>query len=137
MGLFKQLRDAKDAVAAAPGLVDQAQRMAAAAQEFQAGAMAEQQAVMDRAVAHQMAATGELGARPGALEPIAGVDLARYARIVKGIAPLGYDQAKLPEIAAAHGVDAVSWVAAHDGWNARIQDDPAVARAFSDLYSAS
>ena len=70
MGLFKQLRDAKDAVAAAPGLVDQAQRMAAAAQEFQAGAMAEQQAVMDQAVAHQMAATGELGVRPGGLEPI-------------------------------------------------------------------
>lgn len=134
MGLFKQMRDMKDAVKAAPGLVDQAQQMAVAAQQYQAQAMAQQQAVMDQAVAHQMAASGRLQPQPGGLDAIAGVDLQQYAAIVKAIAPLGYDQSLLPGIAQSHGIDAVAWQQAHDGWNARIQADPAVARAFSDIY---
>jgi hypothetical protein len=134
MGLFKQMKDMKDAVKAAPALVDQAQQMAASAQQYQARAMAQQQSVMGQAVAHQMAATGQLQPQPGGLDAIAGVDLQRYAAIVKAIAPLGYDQSLLPGIAASHGIAADAWQQAHDGWNARIQDDPAVARAFSDVY---
>jgi len=53
---------------------------------------------------------------------------------VKAIAPLNYDQSALPGIAASHGVDSASWQQAHDGWNARIQGEPAVAKAFSDIY---
>ena len=136
MGLFKQMKDAKDAVKAAPGLIDQAQQMAAAAQQFQTEAMAEQHAAMDQAVAHQMAASGQLQAQDGALAPISGVDIELYARIVKAIAPLGYDGSKLPAIAAAHGVAADAWQAAHEGWNARIQNDPGVARNFSDVYAS-
>lgn len=136
MGLFKQMKDMKDAVKAAPGLVEQAQQMAAAAQEMQAQGLAEQQAVMDQAVAHQMAAAGQVQPRAGGLDPIAGVDLRRYAQIVKAIAPLGYDQSKLPDIAASHGIARDAWQQAHDGWNARIQNDPAVARAFSDVYAS-
>lgn len=134
MGLFKQMKDMKDAVKAAPALVDQAQQMAAAAQQYQAQAMAQQQSVMGDAVAHQMAASGQLQAQPGGLEAIAGVGLELYATIVKAIAPLGYDQSLLPGIAASHGIATDAWQQAHDGWNARIQDDPAVARAFSDVY---
>lgn len=134
MGLFKQMKDMKAAVKAAPGLVDQAQQMAATAQQYQAQAMAQQQAVMGQAVAHQMAASGQLQPQPGGLDAIAGVDLHRYATIVKAIAPRGYDQSLLPGIASAHGIDAAAWQEAHDGWNARIQDDPAVARTFSDVY---
>lgn len=134
MGLFKQMKDMKDAVKAAPGLVDQAQQMAASAQQYQAQMMAQQQEVMGQAVAHQMAASGQLQPQAGGLEPIAGVDLTCYATIVKAIAPQGYDQSLLPGIAATRGIDAESWQRAHDGWNARIQNDPAVARAFSDVY---
>jgi hypothetical protein len=134
MGLFKQMKDMKDAVKAAPGLVDQAQQMAATAQQFQTQAMAQQQSVMGQAVAHQMAASGQLQPQAGGLDAIAGVDINLYATIVKAIAPLGYDQSLLPGIAASHGVPADAWQAAHDGWNGRIQNDPAVARAFSDVY---
>ena len=76
------------------------------------------------------------GPRSDGLEPIAGVDIGTYARIVKAIAPHNYDQSLLPGIAAQAGVDAECWTAAHDGWNQRIQHDPVVARAFNDHYRA-
>jgi hypothetical protein len=75
-----------------------------------------------------------LSGEVGVAEPIAGVGLEQYARIVKAIAPLNYDQTLLPGIAASHGIDSASWQQAHDGWNARIQGDPNVAKAFSDVY---
>lgn len=137
MGLFKQMKDMKDVVAAAPGMVDQAQQMAANAQQMQAAQMqaAQMQAAQyQQAAAHQAAAAGTLGPQAGGLDPIAGVSLQQYAVIVKAIAPLNYDQSALPGIAASHGIDGASWQQAHDGWNARIQGDPAVARAFSDIY---
>ena len=130
MGLFKDMKDMKNAVAAAPGMVDQAQQMAANAQAMQAQLMAQQQAAMQQVPM----ANPSMAAPGGNLEPIAGVDLTTYARIVKAIAPLNYDQSALPGIAATHGIDGASWQAAHDGWNARIQGDPGVARAFSDVY---
>ena len=134
MGLFKQMKDMKDTVAAAPGMIEQAQQMGANAQMMQAQMMAQQQAVMAQAQAHQQAAAGNLAPQAGGLDPIAGVSLQQYAVIVKAIAPLNYDQSALPGIAASHGIDGASWQQAHDGWNARIQGDPAVARAFSDVY---
>ncbi|MCB0955373.1 MAG: hypothetical protein R2694_10630 [Ilumatobacteraceae bacterium] len=130
MGLFKDMKDMKNAVAAAPGMVNQAQQMAANAQAMQAQMMAQQQAAMQQVPM----ANPSMAAPGGNLEPIAGVDLTTYARIVKAIAPLNYDQSALPGIAATHGIDGASWQAAHDGWNARIQGDPGVARAFSDVY---
>lgn len=135
MGLFKQLKDMKDTVAAAPGMVEQAQQMGASAQAMQQQAMAQQQAAMQQAAAFQAAQAGA-PAQPGNLEPIAGVALEQYARIVKAIAPLNYDQSLLPGIAASNGIDGASWQQAHDGWNARIQSDPSVAKAFSDIYRA-
>lgn len=134
MGLFKQMKDMKDMVAAAPGLIDQSQEMAANAQVMQQQMMAQQQAAMQQAMGQQGAAVAP---QPGGLDPIAGVDLQKYAKIVKGIAPLNYDQSLLPGIAAANGVDAASWTQAHDGWNARIKSDPGVAAAFSAAYQAA
>jgi hypothetical protein len=134
MGLFKQMKEMKDMVHAAPGMIDQSQQMAASAQAMQAQAAAQQQAAYQQAALHQQAAAGNLQAQPGGLDPIAGVSLQQYAVIVKAIAPLNYDQSALPGIAASHGIDGASWQQAHDGWNARIQGDPAVARAFSDIY---
>lgn len=134
MGLFKQMKDMKDLVAAAPGLVEQSQEMAANAQVMQQQMMAQQQAAMQQAMGQQGAATPP---QPGNLDPIAGVDLQKYAKIVKAIAPLNYDQSQLPGIAAANGVDGASWAQAHDGWNARIKADPGVAQAFSAAYQAA
>lgn len=134
MGLFKQMKEMKDMVHAAPGMIDQAQQMGANAQVMQAQAAAQQQAAYQQAAAHQQAAAGNLQPQAGGLDPVAGVSLQQYAVIVKAIAPLNYDQSALPGIAASHGIDGASWQQAHDGWNARIQGDPAVARAFSDVY---
>ncbi len=133
MGLFKGMKDMKDMVAAAPGMVDSAQQMAANAQVMQQQMMAQQQAAMQAQMAASQAATAGAAAA-GSLDPIAGVSLELYAKIVKAIAPLNYDQSALPGIAASHGVDSASWQQAHDGWNARIQGEPAVAKAFSDIY---
>ncbi|MEI5585296.1 hypothetical protein, partial [Agromyces sp. CCNWLW208] len=97
MKMFKQFDDMTKLVKAAPGLIDQADALAA-----QSAAYRRQ---MDVMAVHAMTAEPA----PGALEPIAGVDLDRYARIVKGIAAYGYDEAKLPVVAGMFGVDAESW----------------------------
>ncbi len=134
MGLFKQMKDMKDLVAAAPGMIDQSQEMAANAQVMQQQMMAQQQAAMQQAMGQQ---GGAVAAQPGGLDPIAGVDIQTYAKIVKAIAPLNNDQSLLPGIAASNGVDAASWTKAHDGWNARIKADPGVASAFSAAYQVA
>lgn len=126
MGLFKQMKDMKQMVSAAPDLVEQAMKMAGDAGQLQAQAA--------QAAQYQAAAAGQLPAADGSLDPISGVDLRTYATVIKGIAAYQYDQSKLPGIAASHGIPADAWQAAHDGWNARIQNEPAVAGAFSRLY---
>lgn len=122
MGIFKPLSDMGKLVSAAPALIDQANQL-------QAQAAAYQQAVF----AQQTAVTEPL---PASLEPIAGVDLERYARISKGIAVYGYDASKLPFVAASFGVPADAWEAAQSGWAARIQADRGVGRRFNELYAA-
>jgi hypothetical protein len=112
MGLFKKSKDLTDQL------------------------MVQQQAAMSQARDHQAAAAGTLSPQPGGLDAIAGVELGVYAQIVKAIAPHNYDQSLLPGIAADAGVDADAWRQAHAGWNERIQNDPAVARAFNDHYRA-
>jgi hypothetical protein len=122
--MFKQFGDMAKMVQAAPALIDQANALAA-----QSAAYRQQMDVM--AV---QAMTAEPA--PGALEPIAGVDLDRYARIVKGIAAYGYDETKLPVVAGMFGVDPDSWATAQAGWGARIQADRGVGRKFNEIYAA-
>ena len=124
MGLFTQFGDMAQMVKAAPALIDQANTLQAQAAEYQ------QQMNAQAA----FATTAE--AAPGALEPIAGVDLERYARISKGIAAYGYDAAMLPTVAAMFGVDGAAWETAAAGWGARIQADRGVGRRFNELYAA-
>lgn len=121
--MFKQLGDMAKMVQAAPRLIDQADALAAQSQAYrlQMDAMAVQAMTAEPA--------------PGALEPIAGVDLDRYARIVKGIAAFGYDEAKLPVIAGMFGIDAEAWATAQAGWGARIQADRGVGRRFNEIYA--
>lgn len=131
MGLFKGMKDMKEMAAAAPGLIESAQK---AAEQAQANAAAMQQAGGQGYVdAVNVAAHGEPTAE--ALEPIAGVDLETYAKVVKGIAAHGNDASKLPEVASSHGISAADWETAQAGWGARIQADRAVGTRFNQLYT--
>jgi hypothetical protein len=125
VGLFKQIKDMKQTVAAAPEMVEQAQQMAANAQQMQA-----QQAAAAQQASQQEAA----GATGPDYEPISGVSLEQFAEVSKGLAEVNYDQSQAPAIAATKGISAESWQAAVDGWNARIKANPAVAKRFNALY---
>ena len=129
MGLFKQMKDMKATVEAAPGMVSQAQQLGAQAQQMATA----QQAAAQQAMAQQTAVAPEASG-PG-LEPIAGVSLELYADISRGLAAYGYDQSKAVEVAASKGVAPGDWQQAMDGWNARMRSDPSVARRFNALYT--
>lgn len=71
----------------------------------------------------------------GDFAPIAGVSLALYAEISKGLAAYGYDQSRAVDVAQSKGVSADAWAAAMEGWNARIRSNRAVAQQFNRLYT--
>jgi hypothetical protein len=132
MGMLKRMKDMKDMVNAAPGMVAQAQELGAQAQQMaaarQAALAAQQQAAY---AAYGAGAPMEAGAD---FSPIADVTLEQFTAVSKGVAAFGYDQARLPEIAATHGIPAAAWAAASAGWNERIKASPAVAQRFNQLY---
>jgi hypothetical protein len=130
MGLFKQMKDMKETVAAAPDMIANAQALGASAQAMGAA----QQAQADQALAAQRAAATAPAAGPD-FEPIAGVSLDLYADISRDLASVNYDQTRAPGLALARGVTAESWQAALDGWNGRIQSNPAVAQRFNARYT--
>lgn len=124
MSFLKQFGDMAQMVKAAPGLIDSANQLADQSAAYRAQ--------MD--LQAMQALTAE--PLPGNLDPIAGVDLERYARIVKGISAYGYDQSRLVEVAGLFAVDAPSWEAAQVGWAARIQADRGLGRRFNEIYQA-
>ena len=142
MGTLKRLKDMKDMINAAPGMVQQAQEMSAQAQQY---AQAQQAAVQAQYGAQMQ--DGQFGGLPRAqpdaaatgpdFDPIAGVSLEQFAAVSKGVAAYNYDGTKLPEIAASRGIPAASWEEASTGWNARIQANPFVAKRFNQLYRES
>jgi len=143
VGTFKRLKDMKDMINAAPGMVQQAQEISAQAQQY---AQAQQAAVQAQYGAQtQMGQFGGLpGTQPDAtaatgpdFDPIAGVSLEDFAAVSKGVAAYNYDGTKLPEIAASRGIPADSWAAASTGWNARVHANPLVANRFNQLYRES
>ena len=137
MGLFKQLKDAKDMMNAAPGMVAQAQQMAAQAQEMAAAQQAAMHAQMAQAGGAVNNGAGTVSPVGPDFEPIAGVALDQFAAVSKGVAAYNYDASKLVEIAASRGIPAQAWAEAHQGWNDRIKANPAVAKHFNQLYRAS
>jgi hypothetical protein len=143
MGIFKQLKDMKDMVNAAPGLVEQAQQMGAQAQQMAAAQQAAAQARMG-----QYGGQGGAFGQPGGLgqaaapagpdfEPIDGVTLEQFAQVGKAVAAYNYDGTKLPEIAASKGIPANAWESASAGWNQRMMSNPAVAQRYNQIYRAS
>ena len=127
MGIFKQIKDMKATVAAAPDMIEQARQMQANAQQMQAN----QQAAAAQAAAQAASAAPPAGPD---FEPIGGVSLELYAEISKSLATVNYDQTQAPGLAAARGVSADNWKAAVEGWNARMQTNPAVGQRFNALY---
>ena len=71
----------------------------------------------------------------GAFATIAGVSLALYAEISKGLAAYGYDQSRAVDVAQSKGVPADAWAVAMEGWNVRIRANRAVAQQFNRLYT--
>ena len=80
---------------------------------------------------------GPVRSATGALEPIAGISLERYAELAAKMADCGGDLEVCARIAGENGVDRPTWQAAMDGWNARM-NDPAtageVALAYMPIY---
>ena len=133
MGIFKQMKDMKDMVTAAPGLVEQAQQMGAQAQQ-----MAAAQARLAQLGGTQPGAFGQQAAPAGPdFEPIDGVTLEQFAAVGKAVAAYNYDGTKLPEIAASKGIPGPAWESASRGWNDRMMANPAVAQRYNQLYRAS
>jgi hypothetical protein len=117
-------------VAAAPNMVEEAQKMAANAQT-----MAAQQ---QQAAAAMMAGQQQAAAAPGVgpdFDPVAGVSLEIYAEVAKGLAEYNYDQSMAVQIAGMKGIAADAWQTASDTWNARMKANPAVAQRFNALYT--
>lgn len=131
--MIRRMKDMKDMVNAAPGMVAQAQQMGAQAQQMAAA----QQAAMQARMAQP--AGGFAGAAPVGpdFESIAGVSLDQFAAVSKAVAAYNYDQSKLAHIAAERGIPASAWEIASQGWNDRIKRNIAVAQRFNQIYRAS
>ena len=132
MGMFKQMKDMKNVVNAAPDMINQAQQMGAQAQEM---AQAQQAAAVQAQQQAQANAAAAAQAGGSDFEPVGGVSIEQYAEVSKELAGVGYDQSKAVEIAASKGIDADIWQQAVDGWNARMQTNPAVGQRFNALYT--
>lgn len=75
----------------------------------------------------------------GALDPIAGISLQRYAELAAKMKDCGGDLNVCAQIAQQNGVDAATWKAAMDGWNERMANPATageVALAYMPLYQA-
>ena len=131
MGLFKSMKDMKNTVAAAPDMIEQAQKLGANAQAM----AAQQQAAAAAQMAQQQAAMAPGDATGPDFEPVEGVSLELYAEISKGLAAYNYDQSMAPMIAGEKGVSPDAWQAAVDTWNARMKSNPAVGQRFNALYT--
>jgi hypothetical protein len=133
MGIFKDIKQMKDAVAGAPGMIEQAQQLQAAALQQQQAAMA------------AGAPAGGIGPgiapapTPSSLsaadvEPIGGVSIELYAELSRELGARGYGLEQAPSLAAERGIAAEDWHAAVAGWNQRMATNPAVALEFNRLY---
>ena len=127
MGIMKDLKNMKDMVAAAPEMIEEAQKMAANAQQ-----QAQQQAA---AAQEQQAAAAAAPTSGPDFEPVEGVSLELFAEVSKGLAEYNYDQSMAPQVASSKGIAADAWQTAADTWTARIKANPAVAQRFNARYT--
>lgn len=139
MGMLKRMKDMRDMVQAAPGMVAQAQQLGAQAQEYAAAQQAAMQAQYGNPYGQAQSLPGQAAAAPAGpdFEPISGVTLEQFVAVSKGVAAFDYDQSMLPEVAAGKGIPAGTWDIAAQGWNERIHRNPAVAQRFNKIYRES
>jgi hypothetical protein len=141
VGLFKEFKDMKDMVSAAPGMMESAQQLSANAQA-QAAAYQAQAAQMQApggAQAYVNNLNAGINGEPSAeaLAPINGVSLEAYTAVIKELGARGNDQSLLPEIAQSKGIKPADWEKAKEGWGARIKDDRALGSKFNTLYTSA
>jgi hypothetical protein len=132
MGIFKQMKDMKATVAAAPGMIDQANQLAE-----QSGQLAATQHAAARQAGAQAREAAAAPVEGPDFEPIAGVSLDLYVEIAKALAASDDNQSKAADVAASKGVAASDWSDAVDGWNARLLSNPSVGQRFNVLYTAA
>jgi hypothetical protein len=125
MGLFKDLKNMKDTVHAAPDMIRQAQTLGAQAQALGAA----------QAANPMVGAPGVVTAAE--LEPIAGVSLELYAQLAKTVGERKLDQAGTEQLVQAQGLPATAWQEAYDGWNARMKNNMALSVQYGNLYQQS
>jgi DNA primase len=130
MGLMKDFKDMKSMVSNAPGMIDEAQKMAANAQAM----AAQQQQAAAAMMAQQQAAMAGPAVGPD-FDPIDGVTLEQFAEVAKGLAEYNYDQNMAVQVAGMKGIPADKWLSASAAWNDRIKANPAVAQRFNALYT--
>lgn len=130
MGMMKDLKNMKNVVAAAPGMVEEAQKMGANAQAM----AAQQQQAAAEMMAQQQAAAAAPAVGPD-FEPVDGVTLEQFAEVAKGLAEYNYDQNMAVQVAGMKGIAADVWQSASQTWNDRIKANPAVAQRFNALYT--
>jgi hypothetical protein len=72
-----------------------------------------------------------------ALEPIAGIDLRRYATVTKAVDDLGEpDPVEVSAVLAEHGVTTEAWADAAAGWPRRIARNRALSALYSQVFNA-
>jgi hypothetical protein len=132
VGLFKQMKDMKTTVEAAPGLVSQAQQMGAQAQAMQA---ANAQAMGQMGLAGGMPAP--VDPNDPMLAPIEGIDLLRYAQLSKAIGHYQLrSQEQIDDYMRSAGHTPEAWQAAYDGWNARFRANMSLSTLYAQYFNS-
>ena len=135
MGFLKQMKDMKAVVAAAPGMIQQGQEMAANAYAYQAAQANQMQHAM--AMQQQAAAPYAIPVTAEHLAPINGVDLPTYAWVAKQVANNGFNQSLAAGFAAQRGISAADWDAAGAGWSSRMTAVPSLGAEFRRHYDVA
>jgi hypothetical protein len=122
MGFLKQMKDMKNTLHEAPGMIAQAQELGNQAKAYQA------------AVADMPGVGTGFVVTSAELEPIDGISLERYAQLAKSVGARKVQGADLDAFLAANGHTPAAWQAAYDGWNARMKTNMGITTQYGTLY---
>jgi phosphoserine phosphatase len=128
MGFLKQMKDMKNTLHEAPGMIAQAQELGAQAQAY---------AQAQQAMAGGLGAPGAATVTAADLEPISGISLERYAQLAKAVGTRKLQGPELDAFLAGNGHSAAAWQAAYDGWNARMRNNMGLSTQYGTLYQSA
>lgn len=121
MGMFQQFKQLRETTAALPGMMAEVGALRGAAENYAGQASV-------------AAPAAGIPADDPRLAPIAGIDLATYAGVVKASVQAGRPA---ETVAVERGLDGDSWLAAAAAWPARMTGDLALAVQYGNLYAAA